>query len=99
MAKCPRRRLAFVQRDCDVVVPNRDAVLKFELLLQAQRALKPFRAEGLHSAMYAIPILSVLLAIVLFAASRTVTKEIDKLQNWMRDCMVPAPQTTEKIEP
>ena len=47
-------------------------------------ALEPFRAEGLHSAMYVIPILSVLLTLVLFAASRTVTKDIEKLQNWMR---------------
>lgn len=48
-------------------------------------ALEPFRAEGLHSAMYIIPILSVLLALVLFAASRTVTKDIEKLQKWMRE--------------
>ncbi len=48
-------------------------------------ALEPFRAEGLHSAMYLIPILSVLLTLVLFAASRTVTKDIEKIQAWMRD--------------
>jgi predicted MFS family arabinose efflux permease len=51
----------------------------------ANTALEPFRAEGLHTAMYAIPILGVLLTIVLFAGSRTVTKEIDTLQKWMRD--------------
>jgi MFS family permease len=50
-----------------------------------QIALEPFRAEGLHSAMYIIPILSVLLTLVLFAASRTVTKDIEKLQSWMRE--------------
>ncbi len=50
-----------------------------------QAALEPFRAAGLHSAMYIIPILSVLLTLVLFAASRTVTKDIEKLQSWMRD--------------
>ncbi|MBC7798854.1 MAG: MFS transporter, partial [Pyrinomonadaceae bacterium] len=50
-----------------------------------QTALEPFRAVGLHSAMYAIPILSVLLTVVLFAASRTVTKDVDKLQKWMRE--------------
>jgi len=48
-------------------------------------ALEPFRAEGLHSAMYLIPILSVLLALVLFAASRTVTKEIENIQGWMKE--------------
>ncbi|HVE58671.1 MAG TPA: MFS transporter [Pyrinomonadaceae bacterium] len=51
----------------------------------SQAALEPFRAEGLHSAMYLIPILSVLLTLVLFAASRTVTKDIEKLQDWMRE--------------
>ncbi|MCY7377123.1 MAG: MFS transporter [Pyrinomonadaceae bacterium] len=51
----------------------------------SQTALEPFRAEGLHTAMYAIPILSVLLTIVLFAASRTVTKDIEKIQNWMKE--------------
>ena len=50
----------------------------------AQAALEPFRAEGLHSAMYLIPILSVLLILVLFAASRTVTNDIEKLQAWMK---------------
>ena len=38
-------------------------------------ALEPFRAAGLHSAMYVVPVLSVLLALVLFMASRTVEKE------------------------
>jgi MFS family permease len=50
-----------------------------------QQSLEPFRAAGLHSAMYIIPVLSVLLTFVMFAASRTVTKEIEKLQSWMRD--------------
>jgi MFS family permease len=51
----------------------------------SQTALEPFRADGLHTAMYAIPILSVLLTMVLFAASRTVTKDIEKLQSWMQE--------------
>jgi MFS family permease len=46
------------------------------------RALEPFRAAGLHSAMYAIPILAVFLALVLYAASRTVRKDIDALHAW-----------------
>jgi MFS family permease len=45
-------------------------------------ALEPYRAAGLHSAMYAIPLLAVLLAIVLFAASRTVKKDVEALQQW-----------------
>lgn len=36
------------------------------------QALEPFRAEGLHSAMYIIPALGVLLTLVLFAAAGTV---------------------------
>jgi MFS family permease len=46
------------------------------------QALEPFRAAGLHSAMYIIPLLAVLLAIVLFAASRTVGKDVDGLRRW-----------------
>ena len=40
------------------------------------RALEPFRAAGLHEAMYIVPILAAVLAVVLFAASRTVTKDV-----------------------
>jgi predicted MFS family arabinose efflux permease len=46
------------------------------------QALEPFRAAGLHSAMYIIPLLAVLLAIVLFAASRTVTRDVEGLRRW-----------------
>jgi MFS family permease len=48
------------------------------------RALEPFRAEGLHTAMYIVPILAAVLAVVLFAASRTVTRDVARLQAWMR---------------
>ncbi len=41
----------------------------------AQTALEPFRAEGLHYAMYSIPVLVVVLALVLFAASRSAGDE------------------------
>jgi MFS family permease len=49
------------------------------------RALEPFRAEGLHTAMYIVPILASVLALVLFAASRTVKKDVGNLQAWMRE--------------
>jgi MFS family permease len=49
------------------------------------KALEPFRAEGLHTAMYIVPILASILAVVLFAASRTVTKDVEKLQTWMKE--------------
>jgi MFS family permease len=51
----------------------------------SRQALEPFRAAGLHSAMYIIPILATLLALVLFAGSRTVPKDMRKLHEWMRD--------------
>jgi predicted MFS family arabinose efflux permease len=48
------------------------------------RALEPFRADGLHTAMYIVPILAAILALVLFAASRTVKKDVATLQAWMK---------------
>ena len=51
----------------------------------SQTALEPFRADGLHSAMFIIPILAAILTVVLFAASRTVSKDVEKLQAWMRE--------------
>ncbi len=35
--------------------------------------------------MYVIPVLGALLTLVLFAASRTVTKDAESLQRWMRE--------------
>ena len=43
-----------------------------------------FKATGLHSAMYVIPLLCALLAVVLFAASRTVSTDMEKLRKWLR---------------
>jgi MFS family permease len=49
------------------------------------QSLEPFRGAGLRSAMYVVPVLSTLLTLILFAASRTVKGDVEKLQNWMRD--------------
>ena len=46
-------------------------------------ALEPFRAAGLHSAMYLVPLVAGTLALVLFAASFTVPRDMDNLQCWM----------------
>jgi sugar phosphate permease len=43
------------------------------------------RAEGLHSAFYVVPLVSLILAAVLYAGSRTVAKDMDRLQRWMRE--------------
>ena len=40
--------------------------------------LEPFRGQGLHSAMYLIPVLGALLTLVLFAASRTVAGDMER---------------------
>jgi MFS family permease len=53
--------------------------------LQTTAALEPFRAAGLHAAMYIIPALAVMLAVVLFAASRTVTRDVEALRRWSAD--------------
>jgi len=44
-----------------------------------------FRAIGLHEAFYAAPVISLLLAAVLFAGSRTITADMEKLQVRMRE--------------
>jgi MFS family permease len=56
-----------------------------------REALEPYRADGLRFAMYIIPVLGTLLTLVLFAASRTVTKDMEKLQRWMRESATEAP--------
>jgi sugar phosphate permease len=61
------------------------------------QALEPFRAAGLHSAMYAIPILAGLLAFVLFAGALTVKKDMDKLHNWMRESALKSQATKENV--
>lgn len=52
--------------------------------LGVSAAVEPFRAAGLHSAMYLVPLLTSALAVVLFASSRTVKKDVETLQAWMR---------------
>jgi predicted MFS family arabinose efflux permease len=43
-----------------------------------------FRAVGLHNAFFIAPIISFSLSLVLFAGSRTVASDMEKLQKWMR---------------
>jgi len=49
------------------------------------KLLEPFRAEGLRSAMMIIPVLVAATSAVLFAGSRTVAKDREKLQRWMQE--------------
>lgn len=46
----------------------------------ALEMMEGFKAEGLHTAMYVIPLLSLLVALVLFAASRTVASDMNRMQ-------------------
>jgi hypothetical protein len=50
----------------------------------ASAMAESFKATGLHTAMHIIPLLCFLLAVVLFAASRTVRPDMEKLNAWMR---------------
>lgn len=43
-----------------------------------------FRATGLHHAMHVVPVLCALLAVVLFAASRTVGRDMARLRGWQQ---------------
>ena len=54
------------------------------------RALEPFRAQGLQTAMYIVPTLAAILAVVLFAASRTVKNDVARLHAWMEQEGAPA---------
>jgi hypothetical protein len=47
-----------------------------------------FRAEGLHRALlYAVPVVSLALTLVLFAGARTIAKDMEKLQKRMLEAV------------
>ena len=57
-----------------------DALAHRAMLASGASAMsETFRAIGLHDAMYVIPALALVCAGVLFAASRTVTKDIKSI--------------------
>jgi len=49
-----------------------------------QQSLEPFRALGLLRAMYVVPLLGILLAAVLFAGSRTVARDVERMKASLR---------------
>lgn len=57
----------------------------------AEGPLEPFKAAGLQDAMHLIPLLCLLLAFVLFAASRTVGSDMKRLQDWLQGNVPPKP--------
>src|SRR5713101_1155181 len=64
---------------------TRNAALAAGVTDTSFQALRPFAAEGLHSALYVVPVFGVLIGLVLFAASRTVARDMERLQRWMRE--------------
>jgi MFS family permease len=64
---------------------TRGAALAAGITELTPQTLEPFRAEGLRAAMYLIPVLGSLLTLVLFAGARTVTRDRERLNQWMRD--------------
>jgi MFS family permease len=52
--------------------------------LAAVETAAHFRAVGLHHAMYVVPILATFLVLVLFAASRTITRDHNRLRERVR---------------
>jgi predicted MFS family arabinose efflux permease len=54
-------------------------------------ALLPFGSAGLHSALYAIPTIGVVLTFVLFAGARTVTADAEALRRWFRETAEASP--------
>jgi MFS family permease len=63
---------------------TREAAALAGVTTMTARALEPFRGEGLHLAMHLVPTLGALLAVVLFAGSRTLPRDAENLQRWMR---------------
>jgi hypothetical protein len=47
--------------------------------------LEPFKAAGLQSAMFVVPFLILLLGLTLWAASRTIEREMVSLRLWMEE--------------
>jgi len=50
--------------------------------------LAPYVAQGLHDALYIIPVLGLVLTAVLFAGSRTVARDMERLQRWMKQSAI-----------
>jgi MFS family permease len=58
-----------------------------------QQAVEPFKPKGIHDAMYLLPAVNLALAVVLFAGSRTVATDAERLQQWMRETADEEPES------
>jgi MFS family permease len=63
------------------------------------KALEPYRDDGIQTAMLLLPAITLLLAGTLFGASRSVTRDAENLQRWMREHAgaQPTPAPREKV--
>lgn len=70
---------------------------QFDQLSAAEQ--EPYRADGLHDALYALPAVCLVLALTLFAGAGTVNRDVEKLQRWMRESTanVPPRSSPEKV--
>ena len=66
------------------LMARRAAAAAGVVLNQTASIPETFKAAGLHQAMYMVPLLGIALALVLFAGSLTVQRDMKKLQDWMR---------------
>lgn len=48
-------------------------------------ALEPFRAAGLRSAMYVVPVFSLVLTVILWLASRSVKSDVERMQSRLNE--------------
>jgi MFS family permease len=62
-----------------------DIFARRAMLAAGASSMEPFRASGLHAAMYVIPACCALLAAVLFAASRTIDADMHALRTGMQE--------------
>jgi MFS family permease len=62
---------------------RRAAIDAHVILLPGSPVPEHFKAVGLHRAMYLVPILGILLAVVLFGGALTVRKDMERLHAWM----------------
>ena len=57
----------------------------------------PFRAVGLHSAMYVIPLCSFILSLILLAAACRVSRDMNELQKWMAQPEAKSPSAAKVV--
>jgi predicted MFS family arabinose efflux permease len=71
---------------------GRQAMLAAGLSIEGLKVVPmPYSAVGLHDAFYVVPLISLVLAGVLFAGARTVAKDMQKLQEWMQAAAAKSP--------